>query len=135
MPKHAVNTTEQNKIRKYFLAGNEAPAIAAYMNVDLAVVERFHPDAVAEKKEQIRQAEIAEGAKQAETESKAAEADAAAVKRSEAGKKAAATRAANAKQARDKAKLADQKAAEERERVQAEQAAMREFDAGMAAQE
>lgn len=131
MPKHAVNVTEQNKIRKYFLAGNEAPAIAAFMNIDVSVVQAFHPDAVVAKKEEIREAEIAEGAKQAEVETKAADADAAAAKRSEAGKKAAATRAANAKLKREKAKLADKRAAEERERVQEEQAQMRSAGAGV----
>lgn len=129
MPKHAVNTSEQTKIRKYFLAGNTAAAIAAYMNVDLAVVEAWHPDAVADKKEAIREAEIAEGGKQAEAETATAELDAQAAKRSEAGKKAAATRLANQKAKREAAALADKELTEERERVQEEQATMRSQDA------
>lgn len=124
MPKHAVNTTEQARIRKLFLAGNPATAIAAHMNIDLDVVENWHPDKVAERKVEIRAAEAVLMGQKAEQETKDAEEEAAALKRSEAGKKAAATREANRKLKKDAAKLDDQRKAEERDKAQEEMAAL-----------
>lgn len=124
MPKHAVNTSEQNRIRKLFLAGNSAAAIAAHMNVALPVVEAWHPDAVIKRKEEIRLAETELAGKAAEKETQDAEDAAAAAKRSEAGKRAAATRAANQKAAKDAAKDRDREAAEAREQAQADSGRM-----------
>jgi hypothetical protein len=124
MPKHAVNTSEQNRIRKLFLAGNSVEAIAAHMNVASSVVEAWHPDAVAKRKEEIRLAEIDAGARAVKKETKTAEDAAAAAKRSEAGKRAAATRAANQKAARDQARDKDRAVAEAREKAQADSARM-----------
>lgn len=124
MPKHAVNTSEQNRIRKLYLAGNSTEAIAAHMNVMPSVVEAWHPDAVAKRKEEIRVAEIAAGARAVKKETKTAEDAAAAAKRSEAGKRAAATRAANQKAARDAARDKDRALADEREKAQADAARM-----------
>lgn len=131
MPKHAVNTTEQTRIRKLFLAGNPATAIAAHMNIDLDVVEAWHPDKVAESKVELRAAEAQLLGKQAEDETKAAEEEAAALKRSEAARRAAATREANRKLKKDAAKLEDQKRAEEREKAQEEMAALRTSEAAV----
>lgn len=124
MPKHAVNTTEQTRIRKLFLAGNPATAIAAHMNIDLDVVENWHPDRVEERKKELRKAEADLMGEKAEKETETAEKEAAAAKRSEAGKKAAATREANRKLKKDAAKLEDQKRAEERDKAQEEMAQM-----------
>lgn len=121
MPKHAVNTSERARIRKLFLAGNNAEAIAAHMNIDLAVVIAWHPDNVGKVKAEIREAEAEMEAEQAVADTQELEDAAAAAKRSEAGKRAAATRKANRMNAKEEAKEADRTAAEERERVQKEQ--------------
>jgi hypothetical protein len=121
MPKHAVNTSERARIRKLFLAGNNAEAIAAHMNIDLQVVKAWHPDNVGKVKAEIREAEAEMEAEQAVVDTKELEDAAAAAKRSEAGRRAAATRKANRMNAKEDAKEADRAAAEERERVQKEQ--------------
>lgn len=126
MPKHAVNTSEQARIRKLFLAGNPPEAIAAHMNIDLAVVNAWHPDAVVAKKAEIREAEAELEGQRVEQETAEAEEAAAAAKRSEAGKKAAATRAANRKGAKDAAKLKDQELAEARDAAQQQAAEMQQ---------
>ena len=72
MPKHAVNTSEQAKIRKFFNAGNSAEAIAAHMNVDLGVVKAWHPDNVEKVRAELRAAE--HSALEEEKEEKAARA-------------------------------------------------------------
>lgn len=126
MPKHAVNVTEQARIRKLYLAGNSTEAIAAHMNVERTVVEAWHPDKVMERKKEIRLAE-AEAEKQLiEDETRELATAAATAKRSEAAKKAAATRAANRKAEKDAAKLKDQALAEAREEAQRQAAEMQQ---------
>ncbi len=125
MPKHAVNVTEQNRIRKLFLAGNSAEAIAAHMNVDLPVVEAWHPDNVDRMKARNRELEREEAGRQAEADTAAAEEEARRQKASERAKKAAATRKANADAKRQAAKDADRKLAEEREEAQRQAAEIR----------
>lgn len=126
MPKHAVNTSEQARIRKLFLAGNPAEAIAAHMNIDVNVVRTWHPDNVVAKKQELREAEAELEGQEAEKETATAEKAAIAAKRSEAGKKAAATRAANRKQAKDAAKLKDKEFAEARDKAQQQAAELQE---------
>lgn len=126
MPKHAVNTSERARIRKLFLAGNSAEAIAAHMNIDLPVVIAWHPDNVNKVKAEIREAEAELEAEGAVAETKELEDQAAASKRSESARRAAATRKANRLNTKEAAKEADRVANEERERVQKEAAAIRE---------
>lgn len=126
MPKHAVNTSEQARIRKLFQAGNSATAIAAHMNIDVGVVESFHPDNVAEVRERNRHLELEEAEHQAEEETRVANEAAQAAVRSERARKAAATRAANQKAKREAAKEEDKRIAEEREAAQKAAAEVRQ---------
>lgn len=118
MPKHAVNVTEQNKIRKLFEAGNSAEAIAAHMNVDLPVVQAWHPDNVKAVREENRQLEVAAAEERAEQETAELEEAAKKAKASERAKKAAATRKANQAAKREEEAVKDRKLAEERDKAQ-----------------
>lgn len=117
MPKHAVNTSEQTKIRRLFLAGNSAEAIAAHMNVDLHVVQAWHPDNVAKVRGEHRAAE-AEAA-DAELEEEEAVHTATAPTRKKKAK--ASKKSAKQKGQRDTARDKDKDLALERDRIQQEQ--------------
>lgn len=117
MPKHAVNTSEQAKIARLFRAGNSAEAIAMHMNVDLKVVQSWHPDNVAAVRNRHRAAEV-EAAEEAADEEQAVHKAKAPTRKKKA--KVAKKSAAN-KGARDAARDKDKELAEERDRIQQEQ--------------
>lgn len=114
MPKHAVNTSEQTKIRRLFLAGNSAEAIAAHMNVDLKVVEAWHPDNVAKVRGEHRAAEV-DAAEEAAEEADAVHTAAAPTRKKKAK---ASKKSAQAKGKRDAARDKDKDLALERDRIQ-----------------